>query len=248
MKIFGVLFFCGVMSSPWVAEARLFDLNNESFASYLTLGYSTSAAKDSLFADESNAVSFSKNLASLTGGEFGFLRRTDRVSWRFGLEILKPAALKDVEASDASDQVLYKVDSEVMVVNPKFGIDFNFWTKTNSRFFVFTSVGSASVTVDQSYHALTVAPSTDFDSQWKGSGTAVTGGLGFEYGVVDLTSLVFEIGYRNLKISKLKYGEDITDLQGAQQQGGTVLLADGSNRTLDLSGWIANLSARWWLF
>ncbi|MBX3039521.1 MAG: hypothetical protein KF789_02285 [Bdellovibrionaceae bacterium] len=230
------------------AEARIFNLTKEKFASYLMVHAGTSRVEDDLFRGESGAVDFSSSMKNNLGGEFGFISTMGPLSFRFGFEILKPAPLREVKAKDAGGATLYEASSDVTGFIPKVGLDLNLVTKPSYRMFAFGTVGQAHLTVKNEYTNLTVAPNADFSTEMKSSSQFLAGGVGIEYAAFDLTSVVLEVGYKQLQFKNLKYSAAVTDTQGAHNAGDAVLLNTGENRTLDFSGWTVSLGARWWLF
>lgn len=251
MKCFRPAFlFAGLtLLSVHQVEARIFQLTKEKFASYLTLsGSLTPSAGTTHFDGESAAVSYSAGLKNSYSGEFGFISVAGPVTLRFGFEILKPPSMNALEAQTAGGAALYRIDSDITGFVPKLGFDLNLVTKPLWRVYMHGDVGQASVTIKNQYSDLSVAPNTDFESQWKGGAQSLSGGFGIEYAAVDLTSVVLEIGYRQLKFGKLTYAEAVTDTRGAQRAGDVVSTIDGENRTLDLSGLTISVGGRWWLF
>jgi len=230
------------------AEARIFNLNKEKFASYLSMNYGASQVGDDLFLGGSAATSYSSKLGNNIGGEFGFISMMGPVSLRFGFEVLKPAALQGVKARDSGGSTLYEIESDLLGLLPKIGADVNFVTRPSYRIFAYGAVGQAHLTVKNKYTNLAVAPSSDFESEMKSNAPSLSGGLGFEYAAFDLTSVVLELGYRQLKFRKLTYAAGVTDTSGTHAVGDVVVTDTGENRALDFSGWTVNLGARWWLF
>lgn len=229
------------------AQARVFNLTQEKFGSYLRLSGGPLAASDDLFLKESAADQFSKEFKQNISGEFGFVTVNGPFSLRFGFEVLRPSPLKDVTASNGTTD-LYEVSRDLSAMIPKIGLDVNLVSRPKWRLFASVETGQAHLTIKNKYRELGIAPNADFDSEWKGQAQSLSGGMGVEYAAFDLTSVVLEIGYRQLKYTKLTYSQDITDLQGAHRAGDRVLLTDGENRQLNLSGMTVSLGARWWLF
>ncbi len=239
--------FCLSFGSA-LAEARIFNLTKEKFASYLVMNYGTSRVGDDLFRGESAATDYSEALNANLGGEFGFVSMMGPMSLRFGFEILKPAPLKGVEARDPGGSTLYEISSDVTGFVPKFGMDLNVVTRPSYRVFAYGAIGQAHLTVKNEYTNLTVAPNADFTTEMRSSSRSLSGGLGVEYAAFDLTSVVLEVGYRQLQFKKLTYGAAVTDTRGAHDAGDKATLDTGEDRTLDFSGWTVSLGARWWLF
>ncbi|MBX2987488.1 MAG: hypothetical protein KF802_06295 [Bdellovibrionaceae bacterium] len=242
--------FFGVFAlAPDFAVARVFDLKRESFASYLNFSYGPSAAADGAFAGESAATGYSGKIDQNIVAEFGFVYTTSVISWRFGLEILKPAVV-NATATDAGGAELYGVKSDILGVMPKIALEMNFVTRNSYRLYLSGFAGQASVTVTNTYTNLTVAPNADFEMQYKGGASAYGGALGYELAAFDTTSVLLEVGYRKLVFDQLTYGKDVAaDFSSASRSAGDTVKRDGGdNRKLDFSGAYVSLGARWWLF
>ena len=85
------------------AEARVFNMTNEKFASYFLLTGGTSLIEKNAFAGEAAMTdTYSAAVAYNYTGEFGFLYATPSVSLRFGFEVFKPSTLSEVIATNAS--------------------------------------------------------------------------------------------------------------------------------------------------
>lgn len=237
------LFFCGAES----AQARVFNLTKERFASYLSATYGPSKIQDGLFELESSATDYSASLTIQQGGEFGFIYATPKVSWRFGFELIQTQSLKGVEASTGST-TSYEVSNNTQVYLPKVGIELNLRTMDSWRVYLFGHFGTATLSSTQTYSSLAIAPNADFESKYKGAATAQGGGIGYEFGAFDTTSVMLELGYRQMTFTKVLYAVDVTDFQGAHVIGDNVKKTDNSARTLDFSGAYVAMGARWYLF
>lgn len=232
---------------PSFAEARVFDLGREQFASYILLTGGPSVVKDKAFAGESSADTYPAGVAQNISGEFGFVYATRYLSWRFGFEILKPATMKSAAASQGGTDV-YEVKSDLIGYIPKVGLEFNLKTSSWYRLLLFAGVGSASLTATNDYTSVTIAPNADFQAQYKSAGNLQVAGLAMEMAAFDTTSVVLELGYRKLNFGKLTYAKDVTGFGGAHAAGDTVVDTDGEKRQLDFSGGYAGLGLRFWLF
>lgn len=234
---------------PSAGQARVFTLNKQTFASYLIFNYGTSKIDDAPFVNESTAAAFDAGVKTNVGGEFGFIYSTPFVNWRFGLELLKPPAVSDVKATDAAGTRLYLAKTDISAVMPKVGLELNIYKGAASRWMVFATVGQSNVEVTNSYTSVTIPPTTDFTAKYKGAAGSRAAGLSFEFAGFDTVSLVFEAGYREMKITGLKYAAAVTGFGNtAHAVGDDVLWTDGSAREIDLSGAYGSFGARFWLF
>lgn len=228
------------------AEARVFDMGRERFASYLLFTGGNSAIQDQPYKLESSAVSTDTKIAQNLSGEFGFVYANKTLTLRFGFELMKPAKTLAV-ASDAGGGALYSVQSDVSGYYPKLGLEVNFKTMPTWRVFLFGAAGQTSVSVTNTYTAVTIAPSADFTTKYKGSATTWEAGLGSELFAFDTTTLVLMAGYRKMNADKLTYAEAVTEFNGARAAGDPVLMTDGTNRGIDFTGMFLGLGFRWYL-
>lgn len=231
--------------------ARVLDLNQEKFSSYLFFNEAQANLKDSPWINESTATasdnSYSTSLGGVMGGEFGFTYKVQTVAWRFGFEIIKPQKLKSINAS-LSGTTLYQIDSDVTGYAPKIGLEISPWRTPRQRVFIFGYYGSATIMLKNEYTNVTISPTADHTVEMSGSGTLAGGGLGYEIGMLDTTSFVLEAAYRSLKISEFKYTKNVTTFSGAVTSGATAYLIDGTTkRSVDLSGFYVTVGFRFWL-
>jgi hypothetical protein len=235
-----------------VAEARVFNITSEKFASYFLVNNGYANIKKTPFENESSGgVTHSSGYSSILGGEFGFLYATPMVNFRFGFGIIKPANLKDVTASNSTDD-LYSVNSDLQGFVPKMGVEVNFSKAGSYRVFGVASYGSANITMKNTY-ILTAAGQAAYSGvanhtvEAKGSATEMYGGLGAEIHMTDTTTFMVEGGYRSLKFSKLTYAKAVDTFTGAQASGATVLDADGNQRALDFTGVLVTVGFRFYM-
>jgi hypothetical protein len=238
--------FC-VLFLAQIAHGRVFDFSREKFASYFLLNYASSRIADLAFVGESSANQYSETFKTQPGGEFGFIYASRYFAWRFGLEIIKPATLQS-KASLNGGSNLYVVSSDLTSLMPKLGFEINWLTRQEYRLLVFGQIGQASLAAKNTYTALTIAPNTDFSTEWKAAANAKGAGLAIEYYAFDLTTIMFEVGYRDLKYTDIKYSKEVTGFSGAVAAGDQVKDLIGKNREIDFSGPYAAVAARFWLF
>jgi len=229
------------------AQARVFKLKDSRFAGYLSATYGNSQIKDSFFESESTATDFSKGFKTNLGGDFGFLYQTGYLGWIFGFEVIKPPKISGASATNAGT-TLYNYNSDIFVFVPKIGLEVVVFQYGNFRFAVNGAIGSATVTTENNYSNLTIAPNADFTVRGEGTAQMISGGVGAEWHMVDNATLVFQTQYRDLKFRKIKYSDAVpASFQGAQPDGGTLTRLDGPNRTLDFTGVYTTLGLRFWI-
>jgi hypothetical protein len=224
-----------------VAQARVFDINSEKFASYFLLSYGPSAIKQSAFVDEANtAYTYDKTIAANYTGEFGFLYSTPYISFRFGFEVFKPLALKDITA-DNGGTTAYTFNSEVTGYAPKLGVEVNLHRSATYRSFLQVFAGTASVSYKNDYGS--------FLEEAKGSSTLYGGSLGVESLLTDTTTYIFEMGYRVMQVSNFKYAKDVASGPdgAAHAAGDPVLDVNGDQRTMNFGGGYISIGFRFYM-
>lgn len=229
------------------AQARVFNMSEGHFAGYFHGTYWSSSIKNSFLEQESTSTAHSKGFTVNTGGEFGFLYKSNSVSWLFGFELIKPTKISGQATTGAN--VDYRYSSDISVFAPKVGLEIVLYEEQNFKLLMNGAVGTATLTTKTEYSALTIAPSTDFTVQGKGSDNLLSLGVGGEWHMADNTTFYIQTNYRELKFNKIKYAEAVADsFQGAQPSGATITKIDGSNRKLSLTGIYASIGFRFWLF
>ncbi|MFP5519137.1 MAG: hypothetical protein ACLGGX_04495 [Bdellovibrionia bacterium] len=235
-------------------QARVFNLTQEKFASYLILGGGPSGTGKTFFEGETaSSLEYSKGYSLDTSGEFGFMWASQYLNLRLGLEFISPAVLKGVEATSGTT-VLYEIESKISGYVPKVGVEFNLQSTPRTRSFAFFNYGSGSITVDNTYDltadGLAAFPGVvDHVLKMKGSAQHLSGGLGFEGFFSDTTTYIFEIGYRAMNFDKLTATETVTTFSNQVYDSGDVVkFANGDNRVLNMSGYFLNLGIRIYLW
>lgn len=237
-----------------VSEARVFDMNTESFATYLRGQYALAMQKDTAFAPSSGTGSvFTDEYKTNLAYEFGFVYASKIVNWRFGFEILKPSDLKEVKGSSAGGTEYFSLSNSISGYAPKIGLEFNIKKWGQSRLFANLDIGQATVTVQNSYVMTTAGntqfptPGADFREEVVGTGNLIESAVGFETLLSDTSTVVFDAGYRTLEVGSFKHNTTANTFQGNVVKGDAALNADGSARTLSLSGAFASVILRIWI-
>ncbi|MEN0060222.1 MAG: hypothetical protein AAGB31_15395 [Bdellovibrio sp.] len=243
------MMFSGLSSS--VAQARVFNINKETFAAYflMTAGGSQigTAAVDG---EAGTGLTYSNGVNYNYTGEFGFLYSRPAASLRFGFEILKPVNLESTAKNSSSS--LYSAEGEILGYVPKVALELNLHGSNTYRSFFAATVGAAQVTLKNNY-TLTTAGQAAYPSvsnhevEGKGSSTLLSASLGYEGIMSDTTTILVEFGYRQLKFDSLKYTKDVTTFSGAKASGDTMVKSTGENRELDFSGGFISIGFRFYL-
>ncbi len=248
--LIGLLLFSLVFSVE--SEARLFDINTETFAAYFRLNYAPSTLKKTTYEKSSPfGETYSGDITAIYGGEFGFVYSTRYLNVRFGLEVVRPPTLA-VTASNSAGTKLYDLSSEITAVIPKIGIEYNIRQWHETRLFLNGNYGLGNLGMNNSYTFTstgTAAPMSGADYTEEGRGTAALteGCIGLETLMFDTTTLVFDVGYRQLNFTSLTQNRSATTLNGAVAKGDTMLNTDGSKRSVNMTGTYAGLAFRFWI-
>lgn len=249
MKSFVLAAFL-VLSFSVTTEARLFNLNKETFAGYFSVSGGSSMLGQGAYEDEAAGVTYNSKVRYNYGGEFGVVYAKAAASLRFGIEFGKPQMMENVKASNATDEV-YTLKSDVTAIVPKITLDVNLRSNQGSRSFATVSAGYANVTVKNEY-SLTAAgtaayPGMDGTMEAKGTGTQLMATLGQEGFLSDNATYIFELGYKQLTVDNLKYSKDANLFGTSHSTGDAVNTSDGNARSMDLGGVIISLGLRFYL-
>lgn len=235
-----------LFSFAQITEARVFSMSEKSFGGYFTATYGNSAVNKNYFENESSATTFSKGFTTHTGGEFGFIYNTDKISWLFGLEIIKPAKTRGTASTGGTAD--YSYTSDVSVYVPKVGMELVFFQNTDYKVFANVSVGTGSLATKSEYSSLTIAPNADFSYEGKGSANLTNYSLGGEMHWTDNTTVLMAVGYRQLNFKKIKYLADVaSSFTGAHAKGDQVLKSDGSALEYDFTNTYLSIGLRFWI-
>lgn len=235
------------------AEARVFDINTENFASYFKGQYGTSSLAQLPFAPSGGAgVTYDGTYASQMGYEFGFVYASRYMNMRFGFEVIKPPNLAELKGTDGAGTDWFTLNNNVTVYAPKIGVELNVKQWKASRFFISIDAGSASGTIENSYKFTTAGSNqfggiADFREEIKGSATLLEYALGFEMFLVDTTTIVFDAGYRQLNFASFSHNVAATTFQGAVAKGDPALNRDGTKRGYNMGGAFASIMFRFWI-
>ncbi len=223
------------------------------FSAYLKGSYTPQAITNTMLSEsKGNSVTLDSEFKTNMSGEFGFVYGSDPVNFRFGIEVLSPANIKDVKGSDVAGTELYSVNSEASAVIPKVVIEMAFKRWSTARMIIFAGAGSASLVARNSY-VFTTAGTTqfglaDFYEDLRGTSTMYEGGLGFEGLLADTTTYVLEAGYRSLNFSEIKHNRDVTTFTGAVVKGDAAKNMDATSRVMNFTGYYLSLTFRFWIF
>lgn len=245
-------FVLSLVLSSLSANARVFDINSESFAAYFKFNYSPSTLKKTTYEKVSPfGETFSGDITAIYGGEFGFVYSARYLNLRFGLEVVRPPTLA-VVASNSSGTKLYDLSSEITAVIPKIGIEYNIRQWRESRLYLNGNYGLGNIGMTNSYTftatgAASPMNGVEYTEEGRGTATLAEGSLGLETLMFDTTTLVLEAGYRQLNFTTLTHNRSATTLNGSKVKGDAMLNTDGTARTVNMTGSYAGLMFRFWI-
>lgn len=235
--------------------ARVFNITEESFATYLKGSYGM-GLENSLVSGADSTTGIDINLdpehAYMSSAEWGFVYAKGPFGLRLAVELIRPPRWKEREGTNSSGTALYTLNSDQSVFIPKAGVEINFTRTRHSRLFAYLGVGSGSLKSSHEYNFTTdgdaaYAPNTSFFEQLEGTAPLYEGSLGYEGLLADATTYSFDIGYRSLEFSELKHARAATTFGGAVAVGDIAKNVDGTDRSLSFSGVFVGFALRWWL-
>ncbi len=241
-----------ILLAMMTAQARVFNINDESFAAYVRGSLGPKVENTLNSQSSGNGVILDSNHAADVSGEFGFLYASPYMNVRFGLEVLKPTDIKDAIAKNSTDAELYSMTSEISVMIPKFAVEVNAYRWPVSRVYISAGAGYANLAARNSYTMTTAGTTafgglTDFYEDLRGGAMAFEGTVGYEHLLTDSTTVVLEGGYRSLVFDDIRHNRDVTGFQGAVVKNDRARTMSGDPRTLNLSNYFAGLALRFWI-
>lgn len=245
-----ILIFAGIS----VAHAKVFDFKSKSVAPYFKASAGIPAGFDAAYSQSSGAqTQFAKSSTYLYGAEIGALMDLFKeLTFRVGVEILSQKTPSNLEGVNSAGSNLLNLSSTLLIYSPVVGLEYNFYSKTQSRAFFSLTANYASASLDNAY-TLTSAGMSQYglsnNYTESSQSTAVGGkvGLGFESLISDMATLHIEAGYRYLPLSAWSYKNSGQGLQGNFTQGQSVTNNDGSSRSVNLSGLTLSVGLRFYI-
>jgi hypothetical protein len=239
------------------AQARVFDMGTSKFGTYLKTSFAPWASWQVPFSQSSGTeVNWSDGFANIASYEFGVIKNTSQISWRFGIEIVQPANLTAVSGKDSGNgTVYYSLDSTLSVINPKIGVEFNLKTWPQSRLWMYFDYGLGNLTLSNTFRftaaglAQFPTPGADFREEIKGNVGNYSGAVGFESLLNDTTTWCLEVGYRMMDITPLSHNVAATTFQGPVTPGSPAKQNDGTTgRQINMTGPYASFQFRIWVY
>ncbi len=248
------LLFSFIILATSAAEARVFSFKDETMAAFFHGTYGLSRLGSTPYKDASgvNTEFAGPEHKANFSGELGFLyTMSPRLTLRLGAEVIQ-AHQSEIVGQAANETKYFDLVSDVFVFSPNATFEWHIDTADWYRLSFFVGAGYATVTSDLNYTFTTAGKaalgvSADYDEA--GAARLISGHTGFifEMAMIDTVTTVLELGFRHMPIPKLTYADNVTTITGAQAKGDTILDQDGSNRTLDMSGYYLGLSFRFFI-
>ncbi len=239
-----------LMLSP--AFAAQFDIKNPGFGTYIRGEYGLAVRGDASYADSSGSgVSFDGTRSSNAGGEFGLVWAGGASAFHVSCEVLLPKRLAGVTGG-VNGTPYTELDSKVTVILPQVGLDYVIRAYPESRLLVSAQLGYASVTTQNIYklkpagQAAYPSVPSEHTETGKGTAPAVSLSAAYEFEFAEHATLIFDAGYRYLRVSSLKTPESVTTFTGPYSSGDTLKTNGGGTRTLDLGGLFAGAGFRFY--
>ena len=236
------------------ASARVFSFKNETLAGYFRGSMAMSRLERSPYSfttDSTVQYSGDKHIYNYSG-EIGFLINIgEMTTFRVGVELIQSKE-SQVVGSNNSGTKLFDLVSDVFVFNTTGTLEYHFYRTDTSRLSVFAGIGLSSVSMDLDY---TFTPDglsafglgSDYSDKSSSYIIGGHGGIQYEFLFADTATMALESGFRHLPVSKLNYEQGASTVYGPVTQGSQTRNSDGSDRTLDLSGFYLALGFRFYL-
>ena len=237
------------------AEARVFSFKDAGLAAYLRGHWGFSSVNKDPFANSSGVdTSVGDQSDFQYGGEFGVaMGLGSAFALRLGAEVTQHGPVSEAVGTGPTDAERFKLESSVFIFTPMVTVEYIYTAGPSTRYYFAVGAGLADVTVDNRYTMTDLGTSdlgvSSFNEKMSAQGTSYHFLTGLETSFVDNTTLSLDIGYRYLPINELKYKGDVNNIVSPTgvSKGDTVFNADGSKRTLDLSGAYVGLTFRFYL-
>ncbi len=232
-------------------QARVFNLHNEHFAPYFRGSIAMSSLGDSSFGGSSGAATeFSETPEYNYTGEAGFLFTSARVGFTAGVEFLGASSVSQT-GTDASGTELMDLESKVRGTILKAGVLWHYKLGPTFRAYVAFNGGLADLKLQNNYEltsAGTAAYSlTTVDEKAVAQSILAEILFGFEFNLADVSTMLIEGGYRDLRVDKWEYKGSGTSFIGPYADGDAVTNHDGTNRKSNLGGWLIAIGFRFYI-
>jgi hypothetical protein len=231
------------------AQARVFNLQNETFAPYFRGTIGMSSVGQSPYAHSSGALtSFDEDVEYNYTGEAGFLFTTKVVGFTLGIEFLTTEKASPTGSSSSGVEWM-SLESKIKGTFLKAGFIINHSSPSTAfRSYTGINAGFGNLKMLNDYE-LTADGTTQYGlTEISEKATSETYfaeiTMGFEFNVAKASTMIVEGGYRYLKADEWEYSGSGTNFLGAYNDGDQVLNHDGTKRQVNLSNWFLGVGFR----
>ena len=233
MKV--LLCFLTLIWTP-LLQARVFDFSKETVAPYVSARGGTSSIGTDTYSWQTPA-SYSGTTASLHyGGGFGISLRGESIGLQFGILVDTLNKIEAAKGLNASGAELYSVDSEALTYGGLFAINYQFKKMKTSMWKVTVGGGYQYAKVKNTYSATADGQAAGINSvteSFLSEHPFAMASVGAEFHLSGATTLSLDLGYQYRLGNTWTYGEGGSNFAGAHNQGGNVVLENGSNKLID---------------
>lgn len=246
-----------VVAFPIKGMARVFDFSGYQSAAYFHGTAGTVSSGDQFFADSSGAsTSFSDSVDYNFGGELGFMFAINpKLAMRIGIEFVQTKGLQTT-GKDSGGTAQMDVESQTIVVNPQFSMEWSISSTGTSRTLFFIGGGYGTGTISNNYvlttgpgGGTTTYPSADPNYKEAVTGTSITShvGYGWEFYFLDNVTMLLDLGYRYMSFTSLKYKSAANTVHGSAAEGASAKDNLGRAREFDLGGPFVGIGFRFYI-
>jgi hypothetical protein len=245
--------FLSILFWSAFGQARVFNIKEETIATSVKGAWAPSSVLQSHFEDTSGTnITIDDSVNFNLGGEIGLVFTGSRAAFRLGLESIHPNPIEAKSGTNLSGLEMYSFNSDISVMLPKADIDFVLRSGDTWRIFFSLGGGVGTLSYKNAYAFTTDGQTVfsglaDFAEEGTSTATMFEGGFNFEHLFTDTTTIIIELGYRQLKFDQLKFKSDVTSFTGAHLKNDIVLNADGTNKEVDFTGVMAGVCFRFYL-
>lgn len=233
------------------AWSRVFDFKEAMFAPYLDASYGSSkVGKDSFEGGFPTTSGVDGGISAMYSGEVGMaIQFGQLMSFRLGVELMNPFVSTQSTITDTNGNEHGTLKPEVFVIMPKATLEIYLAKKKASRWVFGIGGGYAYTTIrntvtlnatGQAAYGLT----EDYIEEGTSNDMEFHGHAGYEFNIVDNVGMALVAGYRVLTTSNITGNRPATTPIGTVSNGSPILNADGTQRSVSLTGPFFGISLR----
>jgi hypothetical protein len=235
-----------------VTQARVFNFENENLSSFFKGVYSTSAIDQATFLNAGGTnLTYAGRFVYTLSAEFGVSFSMSSINFLLSLEILRPPPIEANTASDAASTDMYNMNNSIIAAGPKLGIQFLFLQMPTSRLFFEIASAYHKVSIKNDYaftsDGTTAYGVADYTEEGTSFGISAEAHLGYELLVSDNVTMAIDLGYRSLLVGSFTHVRTGTGINGAFTPGAAMKNNDGSDQSVDFTGFTGGISFRFYI-